>query len=155
MPLVGSPASVNILARPIPRTPPIAATSTDSIKTSASTDASVNPTVLRMASSPVRSRTEVAMVLPVTSSRVKNTTLPMANMRNSMLPICSTNEAMNADSDCVRVSQAEFANSSSMALATFTLSDAGGDAHGVPAHVVLAPRAGPSPSGSPTGTRTA
>ena len=49
--------------------------------TRASTDASVKPSVFSTASSPVRSRTEMAMVLPVTSSSVKNTTLPMASMQ--------------------------------------------------------------------------
>ena len=35
-----------------------------------------------------------------------------------MLPICFTNPAANADSVCVRVSDAELANSASMAFAT-------------------------------------
>ena len=74
------------------------------------------PTVFSTASSPVRSRTDMAMVLPVTSSRVKNTTPPMAIIRNSMLPICFTNEAMNACSVWVRVSKAELAKPPSMAL---------------------------------------
>ena len=65
------------------------------------------------------------MVLPVTSSRVKKTTVPIAPIRNSMFPICSTNEAMKAASDWVRVSQAEFANASSTARATCTLSAPG------------------------------
>ena len=49
---------------------------------------------------------------------VKKTTEPMAMMRNSMLPICFMKEAAKADSVWVRVSEAEFANSWSMALAT-------------------------------------
>ena len=49
---------------------------------------SENPIAFSTASSPVRSRTAMAIVLPVTSSSVKNTMPPMASSRNSMLPIC-------------------------------------------------------------------
>jgi hypothetical protein len=63
-----------------------------STSTSTRTARSVKPHRLHTASSPVRSRTDMAMVLPATSSRVKKTTLPITVMRNPMLPICSTKE---------------------------------------------------------------
>ena len=62
---------------------------------------------LRIANSPVRSRTEIAMVLPVTRSRVKKTTLPITRIRNSMLPNCFTQPAAKADSVSVFVSYGE------------------------------------------------
>ena len=114
----GSPWAVTSLASARPSAPPSAAMSSDSASTRPSTKRSEKPTVLSTASSPVRSRTAMAMVLPVTSSRVKNTTAPIARIRNSMLPICFTNDAAKAVSVWVRVSEAEFANSASMALAT-------------------------------------
>ena len=85
----------------------------------------MKPTVFSTASSPVRSRTDIAMVLPVTSSRVKKTTLPMTIIRNSMLPICSTKEAMKACSLWVRVSHGELAKRASMSLETATASAPG------------------------------
>ena len=69
------------------------------------------------ASSRVRSRTAMAMVLPVTRSRVKNTTLPTLIIRSWMLPICLTKPAAKAFSVSVRVSNGELAKRSSMALA--------------------------------------
>ena len=114
--------------------------SSDSTSTSTSTARSVKPTVFSTASSPVRSRTEMAMVLPVTSSSVKNTTLPMATIRNSMLPICSTKEAMNAYSRWVRVSQAELAKRLVDGLGHRDGVGARRHAHRVPAHVALRPR---------------
>ena len=71
-----------------------------------------------VASSLVRSRTAMAIVLPVTSSSVKKTIDPIARIRNSMLPICCTKAAANDASLWVRVSEAEFANIASIALAT-------------------------------------
>ena len=73
---------------------------------------------LKTASSEVRSRTEIAMVLPVTRRRVKNTTVPIVTIRNWMFPNCLTQFAAKADSVSVLVSFGELANSSSMALAT-------------------------------------
>ncbi len=70
------------------------------------------------ASSRVRSRTAMAMVLPVTRSSVKNTTLPIVIMSSWMLPICFTKPAAKAFSVSVRVSNGELVNRSSMALAT-------------------------------------
>ena len=62
----------------------------DSARTKKRMERSLKPMALRTASSPMRSRTEMAMVLPVTSSRVKKTTVPMVRIRNSMLPNCLT-----------------------------------------------------------------
>ena len=49
---------------------------------------------------------------------MNTTTPPMASIRNSMLPICSTNEPMNACSVCVRDSKDELANCASIRLDT-------------------------------------
>ncbi len=108
------------LASANPRPPPRNATRIDSASTSTRTNASENPTAFSTASSPVRSRTAMAMVFPVTSRRVKKTTVPMARIRKLMFPICLTNPAAKAFSVWVRVSQGEFANASSMAFATAT-----------------------------------
>ena len=105
-------------ARRRPNPPPMAAMRSDSSRTRPITSVSPNPSDFSTASSPVRSRTAIAMVLPVTRSRVKKTTEPIAMMRNSMLPICLTKAAAKADSVWVRVSPEEFANSASIAFAT-------------------------------------
>src|SRR6202790_3344693 len=107
-------------AKPRPSSPPIRAITSDSARTKKSTKRSVNPIAFSTASSPVRSRTEIAMVLPVTSSKVKKTTLPMVRIRNSMFPSCLAKPAWNADSVSVLVSVEEFANPVSIALATRT-----------------------------------
>ena len=90
--------------------------------TSASTKASENPTALSTASSRVRSRTAMAIVLPVTSKSVKNTTLPMLMIRSWILPICLTKDAAKAFSVSVLVSAGEFANCSSIAFTRRTAS---------------------------------
>jgi hypothetical protein len=54
------------------------------------------------------------MVLPVTSSRVKNTTLPTLMINSWILPICLTKEAAKAFSVSVLVSAGELANCSSI-----------------------------------------
>ena len=108
------------LASPSPTPPPTAATTIVSTITSTSTKGSEKPTAFSTASSRVRSRTAMAIVLPVTSRSVKNTTLPMVVIRSSMLPICFTHDAANAFSVSVFVSAGEFANSSSIALTTRT-----------------------------------
>ena len=74
--------------------------------------------VLRTASSFVRSRTDMARVLPVTRRSVKKTTPPMTMMRSWMFPICLTKPAAKARSVSVLVSQEELAKRSSISLAT-------------------------------------
>ena len=64
----------------------------------------------------------MAIVLPVTSSSVKKTTLPTLMIRSWMFPICFTNEAANAFSVSVLVSVGEFANCSSITLTRRTAS---------------------------------
>jgi len=81
------------MARPRPRRPPTSAMVRASARTKNNTDRSVKPMALSTASSPTRSRTEMAMVLPVTSKRVKKTTVPMVMIRNWMLPNCLTQPA--------------------------------------------------------------
>ena len=73
---------------------------------------------------------------------MKKTTLPIAPIRNSMLPICSTKEAMKAASDWVRVSQAEFANACVDGPADLHAVRPRRDAHGVPARRSSAPTGG-------------
>src|ERR1700676_2276869 len=68
----------------------------------------------------MRSRTEIAMVFPVTSSKVKNTTPPIVNINNSIFPSCFANPAANADSVSVLVSVEELAKPLSIAAATLT-----------------------------------
>ena len=84
--------------------PPCPAMRTASARTSPRTRTSEKPIVLRTASSPDRSRTAMAIVLPVTRRSVKKTTEPMDMIRSSMFPICLTNEAAKAFSVWVRVS---------------------------------------------------
>ena len=74
------------------------------------------------ANSPTRSRTEIAIVFPVTSSKVKNTTPPIVKINNSIFPSCFANPAANADSVSVFVSVEELAKPLSMAAATETAS---------------------------------
>ncbi len=64
----------------------------------------------------------MAIVLPVTSSSVKNTTLPMLMIRSWILPICLTKEAAKAFSVSVLVSAGEFVNCSSIVLTRRTAS---------------------------------
>ena len=91
-------------ARPRPSNPPISAIVRDSASTKKEDPTVLEPDGLQHGEFAVRSRTEIAMVLPVTSSSVKNTTLPMAMIRNSMLPNCFTQLAAKADSVSVFVS---------------------------------------------------
>ena len=63
---------------PAPGAPPSTAIRQDSASTRPSTPRSVKPSVLSTASSPIRSRTDCAMVLPATSRMVKKTTATMA-----------------------------------------------------------------------------
>lgn len=62
----------------------------------------------------------MAIVLPVTSSSVKNTAAPMLRISNCMLPACFAHEAANAFSVSVFVSQGELEKVSSICRATFT-----------------------------------
>ena len=70
------------------------------------------------ASSPVRSRTDCAMVLPATSNRVKKTAETMKVMICPMLPVCLAKPSANAFSVAVLVSAAELANRASTWSAT-------------------------------------
>src|SRR6185312_10000992 len=83
---------------------PSTAITSDSLKMNPSTARSEKPIAFRMAISGVRSRTEMAMVFPVTSNKVKKTTVPMLTIRNLMFPNCFTHPAANADSVSVLVS---------------------------------------------------
>ena len=106
------------IARPKPSSPPTKEMITASASTKKRIRRSLKPMALSVPSSLMRSRTEMAMVFPVTSSKVKKTTAPMVRIRNSMLPNCLTHPAANWDSVSVLVSKGELANISSMALPT-------------------------------------
>src|SRR5690242_6366813 len=98
-------------------THPIMAITRDSPRMKPRMVRSENPIAFRTASSGVRSRTEIAMVLPVTSNSVKNTTVPIVTIRNLIFPNCLTQLAAKADSVCVLVSSGAFINMSSIVLA--------------------------------------
>src|SRR5271170_1188551 len=83
-------AGMDTIASSRPITPPMMAIISDSEITNRSTARSEKPMALNTASSPVRSRTEMAMVLPVTRRRVKKTTAPIERIRNWILPNCLT-----------------------------------------------------------------
>ncbi|KAG1307841.1 hypothetical protein G6F62_015152 [Rhizopus arrhizus] len=102
----------------MPIRPPRPISSTDSTITRVSTVLSLKPSVFSVASSGTRSRTACAMVLPVSSSRVKNTA-PMIEV--TIMPMsanCLTKACWNADSVWVLVSWSELAEIASMACAT-------------------------------------
>src|SRR5690606_33192664 len=108
-------------ASPSPSTPPSTTSSTDSASTIASTLRLVKPMVLSTASSEVRSRTAWAMVLPVSSSRVKNTAPMIEPTIRPISAICLSWAAIAACSFMVRVSCGEFIDSASIALAAASL----------------------------------
>ncbi len=119
MPMVlGAISGSASAARPRPRAPPRPTSSTDSTITSISTVPSLKPSVLSVASSGMRSRTACAMVLPVSSSRVKNTA-PMIEV--TIMPMsanCLMKACWNADSVWLLVSWSELAEIASIAWAT-------------------------------------
>ena len=85
----------------------------DSARTSARIAPPVKPSVLRTASSLVRSRTDCAIVLAATSPNMNRTTDEIAIMMAPMSPICVANPSTNPFSVVVFVSAAELANISS------------------------------------------
>ena len=103
-----------------PSPPPINIISIDSAITIPSTVLSLKPTVLSTANSDMRSRTDCAIVLPVTSNRVKKTAARISCTISAMSPSCSMKERANASSVLVLVSLGELANSASTAFATST-----------------------------------
>ncbi len=74
--------------------------------------------VLSTASSGIRSRTACAIVLPVSSSRVKNTAPMIAVTIMPTSANCLRNDCWNADSVWVLVSWSEFAEIASIAWPT-------------------------------------
>src|SRR5690606_29554194 len=108
----------NRVDRATPMTPPISTSSTDSASTIASTLRSEKPMVLSTASSGMRSRTAWAMVLPVSSTRVKNTAPMIEPTIRPMSAICFTQDCAAACSVMVLVSCSEFTDSASIALPT-------------------------------------
>src|SRR5690625_2341391 len=100
--------------RPRPTSPPSSTSKTLSASTMDSTLKSVKPSVLSTASSEVRSRTACIMVLPASSSSVKNTAPIMAVTIRPILTSCRIKDAWKACSVWVRVSWLELADSSSM-----------------------------------------
>mmetsp|Transcript_44842 Transcript_44842/g.105636 ORF Transcript_44842/g.105636 Transcript_44842/m.105636 type:complete len:231 (+) Transcript_44842:480-1172(+) len=117
-PLPALTAGPMMLANSRPMTPPISSSSTDSASTMPSRLGPEKPRVLSTAISPVRSRTACIMVLPASSSSVKNTA-PMIDVTiRLMSATCFIQLLIAACSVMVRVSWSELADSSSMALST-------------------------------------
>ena len=102
-------------------------------ETSRSTKPSPKPSAFRTATSAVRSRTAMAMVFPVTSSSVENTTQPMAASRNWMFPICLTNLRRRPSRSACASPRSSSRSGASMALATSTAWSGSLDPHRVPA----------------------
>ena len=88
-----------------------------SASTKPSTLPSVKPSVFRIASSGTRSRTLCAIVLPTTSSSVKNTANRIQRTIRPMSPICLKKPRLKSFSVCVLVSSGEFSKRESMARA--------------------------------------
>ena len=97
---------------------PSTISSTDSTSTSTSTVPLVKPSVFNTASSGMRSRTACAMVLPVSSSRVKNTAAMIAVTIRPMSANCLAKDWLKACSVWLLVSRSEFSEIASMAFAT-------------------------------------
>jgi len=76
------------IARPSPIAPPSTQSKIASPSTSAATFASVKPSVFSTASSGIRSRIACAIVLPVSSTIVKNTAPKMPVIIKPMSPTC-------------------------------------------------------------------
>src|SRR6516162_3592334 len=91
-----------------PMSPPARHSAKASASTKPSTLPSEKPSVLSTASSGIRSRTLCAMVLPTTSSRVKNTANRIQRTMRPMSPICLTKLTLKSRSVWVLVSSAEF-----------------------------------------------
>ena len=108
----------NTVARPMPTSPPNRHSAPASASTKPSTLASEKPSVLSTASSGTRSRTLCAIVLPTTSSRVKNTANRIQRTIMPMSPICLRKPTLKSFSVCVLVSSGEFSNLASIVSAT-------------------------------------
>ena len=117
-PLAALTPGMMAAAMPMPITPPSMISSTDSTSTRVSTVPLVKPRVFNTASSGMRSRTACAMVLPVNSSRVKNTAAMIAVTIRPMSANCLAKDWLKACSVWLLVSWSEFCEIASMALAT-------------------------------------
>jgi hypothetical protein len=115
--LAAPTAGPTMLARPSPTQPPMKSSSTASASTMASTLWPEKPSVFNTAISLVRSRTACIMVLPASSSSVKNTAPMMDVTMRLMSASCFIHAAVAACSVSVRVSWSELAEIASMALA--------------------------------------
>ena len=89
----------------------------DSSSTSARMVRPLKPSVFSTPISLVRSLTDCAMVLAVTSSMVKNTAAVTETRIAPMLPTCSSSRLTNCRSVAVLVSLGEFSNCASMRAA--------------------------------------
>ena len=117
-PLAALTAGMIRAAMPRPINPPSATSRIASASTSQRMLRLEKPIVFSTASSGMRSRTACAMVLPVSSSRVKNTAPMIAVTIRPMSANCLAKAWLNAVSVWVLVSWSEFALSVSMANAT-------------------------------------
>ena len=97
-------------ARPTPSTPPTIDINSASPATSRKIVDEGKPSVRITAISVVRSRTDIAIVLPATNSVVMTTASEMLPSSRLRLPNIETNELWNARSVSVFVSYGELAN---------------------------------------------
>ena len=104
-------------AAAMPRPAPSPIRSRASASTRAVTLPSEKPSVLRIASSGMRSRIDCAMVLPVRSRSVKNTAARIRATSAPTSPICLAKPMANSFSGCVFVSSGEFAKRRSISAA--------------------------------------
>ncbi len=93
-----------------PSSPPMTHSAAASASTKPSTLPLLKPSVFRIASSGMRSRTLCAIVLPTTSSSVKNTANRIQRTIRPMSPICLKKPMLKSFSVWVLVSSGEFSN---------------------------------------------
>src|SRR5271165_2115466 len=98
---------------PAPSRPPASESATASLTNSPSTPRLVNPKVFSTATSRVRSRIDIAMVLADTSKVANTTAEQMLRMNAFTLPIMATNSSPNAFSLSALVGCGELRNMSS------------------------------------------
>src|SRR6478672_4117603 len=108
--------------RPAPIKPPISDNATASLTNSPSTPRLVKPSVFKTATSRVRSRIDIAMVLADTNSVANTTAEQMLRMKAFTLPIIATNSSPKAFSLSDLVGCGELRNMSSTAVATLLTS---------------------------------
>src|SRR5579863_8030185 len=109
--------------RHAPITPPTSDNATASLTNRPSTPRLVKPSVFSTATSRVRSRMDIAIVLAETSNVAKTTAEQMLRMKAFTLPIIATNSSPKAFSLSALVGCGELRNISSISVAILLTSD--------------------------------